>query len=290
MTYGAPMPYGAPAPYGAPVMYPPAYPMPYAVPFVPIPMVPGRETQAALDRLKQAVYIGMAASTMTFGIGLLAVGMHATGDARPSFATSPGFALHLIAFLLQVVAIGVAWVGLDDLKDGAREISQKHVEHFKRITNYLLFAGLTWAMGGIMAIVLGGAALLFSLPGGAASSITTTVLVYQGIMGAVGLVMNICIALCLQLSLAELMQRPGRLMTQMFYIFAIGGTAASFALSMMGVIIGDPSLAPVASVMSLLSLLIFLKQLDSAKAGTQSIISTASRDPDGAAAPAAALA
>ena len=274
-----PMGYGAPVPYGYP-----AYPSPFVAapgPYVPPP--PGKETLEALDRLRQAAFLGMAASILTSLVGFYAVGLLATGAPQSTMFTAPGFGLHVLAFIMQVITVAVAWMGLDDLKDGAREIHQHHIDRFRPAWNFLLFAGLTWLLGGLAGMLFGGFAFftsVFSGPGGAGNA---GVLVYQTSFGVVGLIMNVLIALALQLGIADLMQRPGRNLARTFYALAIGGTAVSFALALSSDLFwGAPNIAPVASVLSVAALFVWLKQLDSARAGTKVLVTLRGGDPDAA--------
>jgi hypothetical protein len=248
------------------------------------PAAPGQETQAALDRLKQGGWIGLVASAFTFAIGVLAVTMVVGADNRTSWVHAAGFPIHVLSFIMQVIAVSVVWMGLDDLKDAAREIHSQHQNRFKRAWNWLLLAGLVWLLGGIACFLFGGFAFFNSLVSGSGAAATSGVFAYQLSMGAVGLIINVLIALVLQQSLADLMQKDGRALVNAFYALAIGGTAASFALSLASTLLWSaPNIAPVASAMSVLALFVLIRQLNSAKAGTRVITELRTGDPDASA-------
>lgn len=272
-------PVAPPAPYG----YPPA-PYGYAPPFMaPMPFVPakpGSGTAEALEHWDQMTLAGIAASVLTFMIGLVAVSLYARGSTSWTWFDSAGFPLHILAFVTQFIVVGLGWVALDDLKDSAGEINADHVASTKKAMNYVYFAGLVWFLGGVGGLATSFGSLFGAISGGQ-PAVSFAAMLFQALFGATGFIMNLLLAIAAQTSLSKIMTQKGRVKTQLFYFLAIGGSAAAFALSMISTIsLGGANLAPLASLLSILSFWVLRDQVKSAVEGAKVLSVTHGSDPD----------
>lgn len=278
-NYAGYPPVAAPPPYG----YPPA-PYGYAPAFVaPMPFVPARPGSGSFEALEhwdQMTLAGIAASVLTFMIGLVAVSLYVRGSMAWTFTDPAGFPLHIIAFVTQFIVVGLGWVAIDDLKDAAGEINADHVASTKRAMNLVYFAALVWFLGGVGGLATSVGSLFGAFSGGA-PALSFMAILFQALFGATGLVMNVLLALAVQSALSKVMTQRGRAKAQLFYFLAIGGSAASFALSMISTLsLQGANLAPLASLLSILSFWVLRDQVKSAVEGTKVLAVTHGSDPD----------
>jgi hypothetical protein len=222
---------------------------------------------------------GIAASAATFFIGVLAWRHYSTGDMGTTIIDPTGIPLHLIALMVQVMVVGLGWVASDDLKDAAFEIHAEHQEATKRAVNLLYLAAVVWFVGGVGGIATSIGSFVEGL--GGAASVTEAGIAFQVIFGATGVVFNLLVAMSLQTALSKLMKESGRSKRWLFYALALGGTGVAFVLSMASLLVlGGANLAPLASVVSVVSFIVLRFQVMSAAEGARVLAVTHSLDPD----------
>ncbi len=302
-----PQPY-PPQPY-PPQPYPPgAYPAPayYAQPVYAAPVMvamPGQNTFGGLKWLRYATMLALVVNALEILVGILgtmALSSLATGGlgafSGPVIAL---LAVGLVAGLLALIAFILGMVGYYNVHQGRSEFGEPHVQSVKRSTMWFAIACVSY-----LGVIIAGVFIGFGSAFGVAASLQSmanTMIISGAVTGAIGVVYIFAAGMTMQLILERLMTAEGRARRSMFLMLSvIGGIAALVvnvvvglmaagsltSLSTVGSLSSLTGISSLVAAVSLITLFLYLKQLQSAEQGARTMISTGRYDPDGGVVPA----
>jgi hypothetical protein len=267
-----------------------APPMVYGV----APTAPGAKTFEGLGRLKTGLLLVIFYGVLNILTGLVVLTIlpnvtnPATALGNILFIGGMGLATGIVGLIGFVLGLWGLWT----MHDGRAEFGPAHVQGVEKGAKMILYGIVVSFVGGVAVF-----AVTFMLAFNAGltgnfAALRTATIIGVAVGGGIGILSTYLFALGLQGFVEKLMTHTGREKRQTFIMLSLIGAVVSLGLGVISFVIFDPfnnaitdpaslTLAPLAGVISVLTMWIYRQQVIDADSGAHNMVRSGQYDPDG---------